>query len=81
MAVSNVQGSITELQYRDRCFNHALAEGHSFDRPTTEREIIQRNLRQSRERRYYAPNKHDFIDDFMFKMDDSFDHHKQLFNQ
>lgn len=77
--VEPMEAVITDLEIRYAQENHALVEGARMGRPQTEREFIDRALRQAREQRYHAPDQYDFVDEFMFLIGDSYEHHPELF--
>lgn len=79
VAVSAVDTAMTDVQLDKARLNHALVEGTATSRPTNESEYIDYCLRHAREGRYWAPQKHDFIDDFCFHVEDCYQTNPALF--
>lgn len=77
--VESVESAVTEVEISHSQYNHALVEGAPSWRGGSEKEIINRVLRHCRENRYWTPDRHDYMDDFMFHIADSYDHHRELF--
>lgn len=74
-----IDGAMTELKLSDAQYNHALAEGHEVSRATSEKEEIEDMLRYCRENRYWTPDQHDFMDDFMFHIQDTYEIRPEIF--
>lgn len=80
--MADVESAVTDLQIGQSQWNHALTEGADVGRPSSEREFIDRALRDAWERQYWAPQvEYTFTEDFCYHLGDAYDHYPSLFQR